>query len=186
MKVIVQKSEDALKTLHLISNLTIKNIIEYLKKGPAPPSKIAREVNISPSTVSRCLQEMRKYNIVSASWKTSSVDERPLKIFRLVPNVLRFEYMIKKPETKPIKPEHVIGFAGNCLAEFKEDDMKGVYTSMESVPFRFDGIEAEIIKASLSEPSFSDMKKRFKDNSEFEPAFQRLVNLGIIQVKSSD
>ncbi|MBL7206350.1 MAG: winged helix-turn-helix transcriptional regulator [Candidatus Aenigmarchaeota archaeon] len=186
VRVTVQKSEDALKTFHLISNLTVKNIIECLKEGPAPPSEIARKVNISPSTASRCLQEMRKYNIVDANWKTSSIDERPLKMFRLVPNLLRFEYMIRMPESEPPKPEHIVMFSGNCVSEFRENDKRGVYVSIESVPFRFEGTEAEIIKECANEIKFTDLRKKFGDINDFESTIKKLLNLGIIRLKSSN
>ncbi len=40
MKVVVQTSESAIKTFRLLSNLTVKNIINYIKEsGPSPPSK---------------------------------------------------------------------------------------------------------------------------------------------------
>ncbi len=187
MKVIVQQNEDAVKTFRLLSNLTIKNILDYLKeKGPTPPSKIARELNISPSTVSRCLNELRKYNIVKAKWKAISIDERPIKIYRLVPNVLRFEFVINEPKID-FKGKQII-FRGSLVSDFKEKDRKGVYVSLDEVPFKFEGITAEIIKElSRNDYTFEELKDKFKDEKkDFLLAMKNLLMFGIIELKSTE
>lgn len=188
MKVTVQKSEDAIKALHLLSNLTIKNIVNFLKEnGPSPPSKIAREVNISPSTASRCLQELRKFNIVAAKWKTISIDDRPLKVYRLVPNVLRFDFVLNEPQTGSIKPEHVVRFRGSALVDFKDGDKKGLYTSMESVPFRFSDVTASILKEAERSPSFKELKGKFAEDEEgFKEGLKRLLTLGLIEIEAPE
>ena len=188
MKVIVQESEDAIKALHLLSNLTIKNIVNFLKEnGPSPPSQIARGVNISPSTASRCLQELRKFNIVSAKWKTVSVDERPLKVYRLVPNVLRFDFVLNEPKTNGIKPDHLVKFKGSGLVDFKDGDKKGIYASVESVPFRFTDLTASILKETERVPTFKDLKAKFAEDEEgFKEGFKKLLTLGLIKVESPE
>ncbi len=188
VKVIVQKSEDAIKALHLLSNLTIKNIVNFLKEnGPSPPSQIARGVNISPSTASRCLQELRKFNIVTAKWKTVSIDDRPLKIYRLVPNVLRFDFVLNEPKTSSIKPGHVVKFKGSDLVDFKDGDKKGIYASLESVPFKFSDLTASILKEAERNPSFKDLKDKFAENEEgFKEGLKRLLTLGLIEIEASE
>lgn len=188
MKVIVQESEDAIKALHLLSNLTIKNIVNFLKEnGPSPPSQIAREVNISPSTASRCLQELRKFNIVAAKWKTVSIDDRPLKIYRLVPNVLRFDFVLNEPKTSSIKSEHVVKFKGSALVDFRDGDKKGLYASLESVPFRFSDLTASILKEAEKSPTFKDLKDKFAENeAEFKEGLKRLLTLGLIEIEAPE
>lgn len=186
MKIIVQESERAIKTLHLLSNLTVKNIVNYLKEnGPTSPSKIARGLNISPSTSSRCLQGMRKYNIVSAEWKMESIDDRPEKIYQLVPNILRFEYVLTEPNTNMINPESIIKLSGNSVTDFKEGDRKGVYVSLESLPFRFEGLTAEILKECTKGWTLGGLKEKYKDNSEeFDRSLKKLQTLNLIELQS--
>jgi len=187
MKIIVQESEKAIKTLHLLSNLTVKNIVNFLKEnGPTCPSKIARGLNISPSTSSRCLQDMRKYNIVKAEWKTESIDDRPEKIYQLVPNILRFEFVLTEPNISSINPDSEITFSGNSITDFKEGDKKGIYVSLESVPFRFEGLGAEIIKDCAKNWSFGDLKEKYKNKSEeFEKSFKKFLTLGLVELDIS-
>jgi len=184
MKVIIQESEDAIKTFNLLSNLTTRNIINFLRdNGPASPSEIARKINISPSRVSICLQELRKYNLVNAKWKAISIDERPLKIYKLVPNILRFEFVLNDPKLLP-KKDHTIKFKGDRISEFKINNEKGIYVSMESVPFRFDGMTSDIIKECMKDPKFGVLSNKFKDNEEeFNQNFKRLLTLGLIDIE---
>jgi DNA-binding Lrp family transcriptional regulator len=187
MKVIVQQNEDAIKTFRLLSNLTIKNIVEYLKRnGPSPPSKIARELNISPSTVSRCLQELRRYNVVKAKWKTISIDERPIKIYRLVPNVLRFEFVINEPRID-YRGKRII-FNGTFVSDFKERGKKGVYVSLDNLPFRFEGVAGEIIREiSRSEYTFEELENKFGEAKEdFRSALKYLLTFGLIELRSEE
>jgi predicted transcriptional regulator len=187
MDVVVQKSENAIKTLNLLSNLTISNIIDFLKEnGPSSPSEIARKVNISPSTASRCLQELRKYNLVKARWKTTSIDERPLKIYTFVPNVLRFEYVLNKPKLEDIKPKNLVTFRGENICEFKDDKERGVYVSLESMPFRFGGLTADVIKEiEKNNYTFEELKNKFSEEAEeFTNAFRHLLTLGLITLKN--
>lgn len=188
MKIIVQESEKAIKTLHLLSNLTVKNIVNFLKEnGPTSPSKIAKGLNISPSTSSRCLQDMRKYNIVKAEWKMESIDDRPEKIYELVPNILRFEFVLSEPIMSSITPDSEIVFSGNSITDFKDGDKKGVYVSLESVPFRFEGASAEIIKDCIKNWSFGNLKDKYKDRTEeFEKSFRRLLTLGLIELSKGE
>jgi predicted transcriptional regulator len=185
MKIIIQKSEDAIKVLNLLSNLTMKKIIDFLKEhGQSSPSKIAKELNISPSTASRCLHSLKEYNLLKARWVTESIDERPLKIYELVPNIIRFEYVLNEPRLGDIKPEHIIIFKGSSLIEFKEDEKRGVYVSLESVPFRFEGLTADILKETTKQPNFEYMKNRYKDNEvEFEKSLKKLLRFGLIEIK---
>jgi predicted DNA-binding ArsR family transcriptional regulator len=187
MKIIVQESEKAIKTLHLLSNLTVKNIVDYLKEnGPTSPSKIAKGLNISPSTSSRCLQDMRKFNIVKAEWKMESIDDRPEKIYQLVPNILRFEFVLAEPNISSLNPDSEIIFSGNSLTEYKEGDEKSVYVSLESVPFRFQGLGAEIVKDCSKNWSFGDLKEKYMDNSdEFEKIFRKLLTLGLVEMRKT-
>jgi predicted transcriptional regulator len=184
MKIIVQESEDAIKTFNLLSNLTTRNIINFLREnGPASPSEIARKTNVSPSRVSICLQQLRRYNIVSAKWKTISIDERPLKIYRLVPNILRFEMVLNDPRIIS-GSEDTIRFMGDSIADFKKDNEKGVYVSMQSVPFRFDGITSDILKECTKEPTLGVMKEKFKnDEEEFNQSLKKLITLGIVEME---
>jgi DNA-binding Lrp family transcriptional regulator len=183
MKVVVQTSESAIKTFRLLSNLTIKNIINYLRdNGPSPPSRIARGTGISPSTASRCLQEMKDLNIVKAKWETASVDDRPLKIYSLVPNILRFEFVLNDPNTQ-VKPSHKVNFMGDSVSDFKEDDRKGIYTSLGDVPFKFDSHSAEILKEiSRGDYSYEDLKDKFKENKEFGNVLKHMMTLGLVEV----
>ena len=187
MGVVVQKSESALKTFRLLSNLTIKNIIKYLKEnGPSPPSRIARGTGISPSTASRCLQEMRSFNIVKARWETKSVDERPLKVYTLVPNVLRFEFVLNEPKVKALRAKHSVRFLGNGLVDFKEDDKKYAYVSLGEAPFRFEGSTAEVLKeVSRNSYTIEELKNKFEDHPELEKDLKHLLTLGIIDIGMS-
>ncbi len=186
MRIIVQESEKAIKTLHLLSNLTVKNIINYLKEnGPSSPSKIAKGLNISPSTSSRCLQDMRKLNIVKAEWKMESIDDRPEKIYQLVPNILRFEFVLAEPNITSVNNDSKILFTGNTITDFKEGDKKGVYVSLGSVPFRFEGLGAEILKESVKGWSFSGLREKFKDNAEeFDKHIKKFLTLGLIELQN--
>lgn len=183
MKVVVQQSEEALKVFRLLSNLTIKNIINYLKEnGPSPPSQIARGVDISPSTSSRCLQDLRKYNIVRAKWETKSVEERPLKVYTLVPNILRYEFVLHVPKKTPIKNDHSILFKGAHLVDVKEDDKKVVYVSMDDTPFRFEGARGDIIKEiAKGGYTYKDLADKFKDEG-FDSHLKHLITLGLVEV----
>ena len=185
MKIIVQKSENAIKTFHLLSNLTIKNIISFLKENsPCSPSRIARELNISPSVASKWLNEMRKYNIVNARWKTTSVEERPLKLYSLVPNVLRFEFVLNEPRVDRIKPEQRLSFRGEGIAEFKDGDRKGIYASLESMAFRFDGATAIILKeVSKGGYTLQELRVKFEGVEEFDSSFRHLFTLGLIGIE---
>ena len=187
MKVVVQTSESAIKTLRLLSNLTIKNIINYLKEhGPSPPSRIAKNLGLSPSTASRCLQDMLRYNIVRARWETKSIQERPLKVYSLVPNVLRFEFVLAGSDVKMPKPEHFVKFKGTHLVEFKEDDKRGVYVSLDNVPFRFDGMTGEVLKEiAKGDNKLEELLGRFKERSEdVLTSLKHLLTLGIVEAVS--
>ncbi len=184
MKITIHEGEDAIKTFNLISNLTTRNIINFLKEnGPSSPSEIAKRINISPSRVSICLQNLRKYNIVTAKWKPVSIDERPLKIYRLVPNILRFEFMINKPKTQ-YSDDHIIKFAGNSMVEFKNESERGVYVSLNTIPFRFKSEMANILKECTKNPSFGVLAEKFKDQGEeFNKIIKRLLTLGLIEIE---
>jgi len=186
MKIIVQESDDAIKTFNLLSNLTTRNIVNFLREaGSASPSEIARKINVSPSRVSICLQELRKYNIVDAKWKSVSIDERPLKLYRLLPNILRFEMVLNEQKSEPGN-EDVMKFRGESVAEFKNDDERGVYVSMHSIPFRFNGTTADIIKECAKEPKFGVLKEKFSENEQqFGQNFKRLITLGLVEVKKA-
>lgn len=183
MGVVVQTSESALKTFRLLSNLTIKNIIEYLKEnGPSPPSRISKGTGISPSTASRCLQEMRRFNIVKAKWETTSVDERPLKVYTLVPNIMRFEFVLNDPKTKTLRANQSVKFLGSGMVDFKDGDKRCAYVSLGDAPFRFDGDMAELVR-ELSRSSYTveELKKRF-EGPELEKNLRKLWTLGIIDI----
>jgi DNA-binding Lrp family transcriptional regulator len=174
MKVVVQTSESAIKTFRLLSNLTIKNIINYIKEsGPSPPSKIARGVGISPSTASRCLQDMLKYNIVKAKWVTTSLEDRPLKVFSLVPNILRFEFVLNDPNIRSLKPTHEVRFLGSHFMDFKE----------EEAAFRFDGTTAEVLREiARGSHTVDDLKSKFRDKpEELNSALKHLLTLGMVE-----
>ena len=180
----MQTSESAIKTFRLLSNLTIKNIINYIKEsGPSPPSKIARGVGISPSTASRCLQDMLKYDIVKARWVTTSLDERPLKVFSLVPNILRFEFVMNDPKMRSLKPTHEVRFIGSHFIDFKDNDKKGAYATKESAAFRFDGVTAEVLKEIAKGGSTVDnLKSKFRDTpEELNGALKHLLTLGMVE-----
>ena len=185
MKIIVQRSENAVKTLHLLSNLTVKNIVNHLKEnGPSSPSRIAKALNISPSTSSRCLQDMRRYNIVKAEWKMESIDDRPEKIYELVPNILRFEFVLSEPELANLNPEWEMIFTGNSLTDFKSGDNKGVYVSLDTVPFRFDGLEAELLKECSKGWTIGGLREKYKEKPEaFDKSLKRLVTIGLINLQ---
>lgn len=184
MKVVVQTSESAIKTFRLLSNLTIKNIINYIKEnGPSPPSKIARGVGISPSTASRCLQDMLKYNIVKAKWVTTSLEDRPLKVFSLVPNILRFEFVLNDPNIKSLKPTHEVRFLGSHFIDFKEADKRGAYATKEEAAFRFDGTTAEVLREiARGGYTVENLKSKFRDRpEELNSALKHLLTLGMVE-----
>lgn len=183
MKVVVQTSESAIKTFRLLSNLTIKNIISYIKEnGPSPPSRIAKGVGISPSTASRCLQDMLKYNIVKARWVTRSLEERPLKVFSLVPNILRFEFVLNDQDMRSLRPSHEVKFAGDHFLEFKDADKRGAYATKESAAFRFEGATAEVLKEiSRGGYTVDDLRSKFRDRpEELNSALKHLLTLGMV------
>ncbi|MFQ5647891.1 MAG: winged helix-turn-helix domain-containing protein [Candidatus Aenigmatarchaeota archaeon] len=187
MKVVVQTSESALKTFRLLSNMTVKNIINYLKgHGPSPPSRISKGLEISPSTASRCLQDMLEYNIVKARWETRSIQDRPLKVYSLVPNVLRFEFVLTGSGLKALKPGHHVRFKGDHLVEFKEGDKRGVYASLESVPFKFEGLTGEVLKEiAKGEHAFEALQDKFKEKQqELVTSLKHLMTLGLIEIVS--
>jgi len=184
MKVVVQTSESAIKTFRLLSNLTIKNIINYIKEnGPSPPSKIARGVGISPSTASRCLQDMLKYNIVKARWVTTSLEERPLKVYSLVLNILRFEFVLNNPKMKSLKPTHEVRFMGTHFMDFKDNDLRGAYATKEEAAFRFEGTTAEVLKeVSRGGHTVDDLRNKFRDRpEELNSALKHLLTLGMVE-----
>lgn len=185
MRVITHKSEDAIKTLKLMSNLTHKNIIDYLKEnGPTSPTKLSRELNISTSTASRCLKKLREYNILKARWKTESVDERPIKLYSLVPNVLRFEYVLHQP--RPGESGKV-RFKGQSLSEFEENDRKGIYVSLEKLPFRFEGLTADMLKEiEKNDYSLEELKEKYSEEEGFRNSFQKLLTLGLVEIEQKE
>ncbi len=187
MKVVVQTSESAIKTFRLLSNLTVKNIINYIKEnGPSPPSKIARGVGISPSTASRCLQDMLKYEIVKAKWVTTSLDERPLKVFSLVPNILRFEFVMNDPKMRSLKPSHEMSFTGSHFIDFKDGDKRGAYATKESAAFRFDGVTAEVLREiARGVPTVDGLRSKFRDKpDELNSALKHLLTLGMVEARA--
>ncbi len=189
MKISVQKSENAVRVLHLLSNLTIKKVVDFLKEnGPSFPSEIAKKLDISPSTASRILQKLKSYELVRAKWKTDSVEERPLKMYELVPNILRCEIVLNEPrEIEKISPEDIITFNGNTLTFWKENGKKGAYVSMETIPFRFEGMASDIIKECTRNPTFENLKLKFRENQEeFKLNFKKLLTLGIIGIKKEE
>ena len=187
MKVVVQTSESAVKTLRLLSNLTIKNIINYLKEnGPSPPSRIAKGLGLSPSTASRCLQDMFRYNIVKARWETKSIEDRPLKVYSLVPNIVRFEFVLTGSGVKALKAGHLMRFRGDHLVEFKDDEKRGVYASLDNVPFKFDGLTADILKEiAKGDNRFEDLRNKFDEKQdELTASLKHLLTLGLIEAVS--
>jgi len=183
MKTTVQESEDAIKSFNLLSNLTTRNIINFLRdNGPSSPSEIARKINISPSRVSICLQNLLKYNLVSARWKPVSIDERPLKLYTLVPNVLRFEFVLNEPNNE-IKTDHTIEFRGNNLMEFKDNKERGAYVSLGHVPFRFGGHIADVLKECTKGPSFGMLAEKYKgDEDALNKDLKKLLAFGLIEI----
>ena len=153
--------------------------------GPSSPSKIAKALNISPSTSSRCLQDMKRYNIVKAEWKMESIDDRPEKIYELVPNILRFEFVLSEPELANMNPESEIVFTGDSVTEFKSGDSKGVYVSLDNVPFRFEGIDAEVLKECSKGWTVGNLREKYKERPDaFDKSLKRLATLGLVQVQA--
>lgn len=180
MKIICQENENAIAVLQLLSNLTIRNIVNFLKdKESASPSEISKKLNISPSTASRCLNDLRKYNLVTAKWKTDSIDDRPLKLYKLVPNLLRCELILTKTIDK-IHTEKDLELLGNDISYFDHSEGKGVYISLDDVPFRFSGLDAEIIKEIEKNASLKNLIKKFEDETEVKRIVKKLLTIGLI------
>ena len=172
-----------MKSLHLLSNLTIKNIINILKEeGPLPPSRISRLAKISPSTASRCLQTLKDFNIVSAKWSTGSIDDRPLKIYALVPNIIRFEFILNEGKKK-IKNDHYLILNAEDFVEYKKGDKRVVYLSLNDAPFKFDGLAADLLKEiEKGNDHVNSLKNKFK-GEDFDSTLKNLLLLGVLDVK---
>ncbi len=129
---------------------------------------------------------MRKFNIVKAKWEAKSIDERPLKVYTIVPNIMRFEFVLNEPKIKTLKANHNIKFMGNGMVEFKENDRKFAYVSIEDAPFRFEGTTAEMLK-EISKNSYrvDELRNKFSEHEDFEKDLKHLLTLGIIDITLS-
>ncbi|MBN1156399.1 helix-turn-helix transcriptional regulator [Candidatus Woesearchaeota archaeon] len=195
-KFVIQRGEKAIKALRALSQPLNWRIIQHLGENKnLYPSKIAKDLKISPATAGRKLQELADLNLVLAHWKIEAEDgiERPIKIYEAVPAMLRYEIIVGSPKglevlTNMIKSADkiLVEWRGDELADASTKTKRLIYCSLEGEPIRLEGKKA-MLASELSRKNklkLSDLmkKKEFKNATELKALLTDLLTKGLITI----
>ncbi|MBR9707362.1 MAG: hypothetical protein GOV15_02900 [Candidatus Diapherotrites archaeon] len=172
------------------------------------PSKLSKDLKVSPATGSRKLQELLDLSLVSAEWKLDNQDgmERPIKIYRLTHTAMCYSLNIGTPKgieslTEALKQpkkatEMNIKYVGDHFAEhivyksmgFGDVDKTRlrVYCTVNEEPLVYSGKTAELLSElnRRKTTKLSDLakKKEFSNAPDLRKNLTQLLIQGVINV----
>lgn len=199
-KIVIQSGENALKALRTLAQPLVWRVIKFIETNhEVYPSRLAKELKISPATATRKLQDLSSLNLVSSHWKIDNSEgaDRPVKIYEIVHSNMRYEVNIGSPAgeavltkaSKNLRDSNMIWveFTGECYAEHNARGNRRSFCTVDDQPIVFKDVRAQLIgeiqrrrKIRLSD--LANKKPFSQDHSALKKSLKEFLSHGVITI----